>query len=131
MTDVLAELGIGAMDVHVKSMPAEERTLIRQSFRTVVLSAQNQMQNILDGPDPNRYRYFVLADAAVILSDSQGTAQSANNLATGLAYPAGAYIPPNVLIGPLAGQSEVWASAFVTGATLIRVTVISSHKVKT
>lgn len=119
------------IDVRVTEMPPgyepdrSKPKLYRQTFRTVVIPATSNAP-VLDGPDPSRCTYYLIAlDAPVALSASSGDAQA--NSVTNFPNPqAAAVIPQNVLIGPLDGQTQVYAT---TAAVASRISVISTHKV--
>lgn len=83
------------------------------TFQTIVLTADEPVQRILDR-DPLRVRaLLMLADANdVVLSHTIQQAQSAQNVAANLPTPAGAIVPHGLATPvELTGTQSVWASA--------------------
>lgn len=124
--------------VHVENWPDKEHGIYRVSTRTIVISSgvdgagkPNTYQELLSGPDPSRCKVVIIPiDGPVVLCDSLDKAQSTDNTVTALPNARGAIIP---LAFPLEiddAQSQLWVAGPATGVNLLRVSVITTHRVR-
>lgn len=117
---------IGSSDVPLGA-PAPARRRRSVTFRTIVLSSDVPVDQVMQ-PDPNRVIAYVQAGGAdVVLTKSKGDAQ-ANTRDASYSAPVGTLLPfGNTVPYPLETNDEVWVGSAVYPAQ-VSVTIVTESQ---